>query len=1470
MQPNGKLFIELLQKTSPEAVRLAHLISIAARVEPELLRAMRLQHLPGVDAGAEADLWFSPLVQASSPLGLVLRQDVLAELRVEMAKEENRSTLDAAWKTLQLVHEFTPAAVRLEEHVTYLSLSGASEEEIDNSLKPAVAALARPNNEKAIHWARRVLPRLPEKAQSTMAAQILDVKAARKLGKSFLLGNPSPDAVRLVDWLAPSDAEETTVGVRLLDLHRGAKWEFSHPPTTQAYVIDVPKSDPIVIEIEWDQDDRRENKQVLLHQNNYVTVPDPGVEISIRTGINKSYRIKPDQRKDEEEVSSETDKTPSTDFLSVGESPQSGLTLGHVLQESRGKIRGLAWSPYGQFLAAACDDQFIRIWGVDTSELILSLATEGGSTLCVAWSPDGQFLAAGGEDNTLRIWNTSKWSLIRVLRQHSNSISCVGWSPDGQLLASGSYDNTVRVWDTQSWELSQVFAGHDDWVRDLAWSPDGQRLASCGDDYLINVWQVNGPEVPQVLDGHEDWVRCLCWLPDGLSLVSGSDDRTIRIWDAETGRLKQHLEGHTEGINRLSVSASGDLICSNSTDGTVRIWRTDPFWDVVTVIRESTGNEPLGLAFHPSLPRLATLGSNNSIIRIWDLNVGLLTASQETVSVQYTTARIVLVGDSGVGKSGLGLRLAHSEFKPQASTHGQQFWVLDQLGATRRDGTQCEAVLWDLAGQYNYRAIHSLFLENIDLALVLFDTTNRVDPFKGVQFWLQQLKRGGVLPPTILVGGRVDRGMAVVSQAELDQFCERYGISGGYVGTSAYTGEGIDILLERIREQIPWDEMAATVSTVTFKHIRDFVLALKERADSGVLISPPNLLERLQTNNPDLNFTHAEMMTAVGNLETYGYVSVLRSSSDEQHILLTPDLLVSLASSIVMLAEKHPRELGAVSETELLQGKFQFDELSGTSLDDIQILLDAVALRFIEHNFCFRETLNNETWLIFPGLIKQRRPLGEDLPTEDNIVYVVRGNVENLFASLVVQLGYSPTFTRASLWQNHARFESDDGEICGFHVAEKGEGELELVLYFSDRLLPNGRVLFQALFERLLSQREVQVTRYPPLLCPNGHRQERATVTKRLRENKRFLFCDECGEKIDISNIDQPLSGGIGASPWLHREEAATRLRSTYEVQLTKVKAYRRDFPAPRCFISHVDSESRFAGKLAFDLREAGIYVIEEVAQVEPDDFVVGLDMHSYSLDTPAFLRSFRTDYSKLATYTQLVNTRLGKEQLISLTLTGRTGTHEFKDCQIGSFYDQTHYPVDLFNLILNLYVIPLTHAGFSPLRQALHEQWEQTLAGPTALKVFISYSHKDEGFKDELVTVLAGLQRRGVIDTWQDRRLEPGADWQEAFKQTVAECDLALLLISADFLASYYIYEEELRVLRKRRQQANLRVIPIIVRPCYWQSDPLLKDLQVLPRDGKPLIKFAVATGERDQAWVDIAQVIEQYAELKEPPFEA
>ena len=71
------------------------------------------------------------------------------------------------------------------------------------------------------------------------------------------------------------------------------------------------------------------------------------------------------------------------------------------------------------------------------------------------------------------------------------------------------------------------------------------------------------------------------------------------------------------------------------------------------------------------------------------------------------------------------------------------------------------------------------------------------------------------------------------------------------------------------------------------------------------------------------------------------------------------------------------------------------------------------------------------------------------------------------------------------------------------------------------------------------------------------------------------------------------------------------------------------------------------------------------------------------------------------------------------------------------------------------------------------------------AKSVFFSYSHKDEGLRDELETHLKLLQRQGVISTWHDRKILPGSEWDHEIDHHLERARVILLLISADFIAS-------------------------------------------------------------------------------------
>lgn len=140
--------------------------------------------------------------------------------------------------------------------------------------------------------------------------------------------------------------------------------------------------------------------------------------------------------------------------------------------------------------------------------------------------------------------------------------------------------------------------------------------------------------------------------------------------------------------------------------------------------------------------------------------------------------------------------------------------------------------------------------------------------------------------------------------------------------------------------------------------------------------------------------------------------------------------------------------------------------------------------------------------------------------------------------------------------------------------------------------------------------------------------------------------------------------------------------------------------------------------------------------------------------------------------------------------------------------------------------------------------------------KIFISYAHEDEKFKDELVNILAPLEDHGVITIWQDREIKPGKEWYQEIQLAMNTCDIALLLISGDFLSSRFIKRIEIPNLLRRRSEEGLYIVPIIIRSCLWRTIPVLRDLQALPKDGKPVAGFD-GKDERDRIWTEIAIAI-------------
>ena len=139
---------------------------------------------------------------------------------------------------------------------------------------------------------------------------------------------------------------------------------------------------------------------------------------------------------------------------------------------------------------------------------------------------------------------------------------------------------------------------------------------------------------------------------------------------------------------------------------------------------------------------------------------------------------------------------------------------------------------------------------------------------------------------------------------------------------------------------------------------------------------------------------------------------------------------------------------------------------------------------------------------------------------------------------------------------------------------------------------------------------------------------------------------------------------------------------------------------------------------------------------------------------------------------------------------------------------------------------------------------------------VFFSYSHADEGLRNELEKHLAGLLRQDVITAWHDRRIGPGEELHGHIHEQLNTADIVLLLVSADFLASDYCYDVEMMRAMDRHERGEARVIPVILRPCDWHGAPF-GTLMAVPPDGKPVVRHATL----DDGFLEVAKAIRQVA---------
>jgi WD40 repeat protein len=311
--------------------------------------------------------------------------------------------------------------------------------------------------------------------------------------------------------------------------------------------------------------------------------------------------------------------------------------------------RRLVASPALQLIASFGADSLARVYDVAAGRLVAALPHEGRVT-SAAFGPGGRFLITGsaGADWLGRVWNLPRGPVRSLLKGHQGQIFGVAFSPRGHHVATVGSDGTGIVWDLaeEGGAQESELIGHTNFVHEVAFSPGGFFVVTASRDGTARVWKVDRGNQEGLLLGHDGSVRGARFSPGGRQVLTWSDDGTARIWDVEFDPLLRRLGRHAEAATEVETTRDGKLAISAGSDGTARMWRL-PFGRGPVLI---SGAPVTDLALNRDDSLIAT--ANRLGTRVWGRSgdeVASLPQSGALSVVFSPDSRLVATGDEGGG-----------------------------------------------------------------------------------------------------------------------------------------------------------------------------------------------------------------------------------------------------------------------------------------------------------------------------------------------------------------------------------------------------------------------------------------------------------------------------------------------------------------------------------------------------------------------------------------------------------------------------------------------------------------------------------------------------------------------------------------------------------------------------------------------------------------------------------------------------
>lgn len=834
-------------------------------------------------------------------------------------------------------------------------------------------------------------------------------------------------------------------------------------------------------------------------------------------------------------------------------------------------ISSSAWSPDGNELAVLLRDGTLTF--VDISKKRHTRRHYNVSGSHMRWSPNGAFVATFG-NREAHVWRVSQGAL-HGNRTFPDPVSDLTWSPDSRALAIGFTTGAIEILELENLTTITWCISHEDRVV-IDWRWDDHLVSASRD--LLGIWKIGAEESgfeprgstpdsaesfdyidnAEALDieisptdfDSEQWshiredfetaagqmsdgatpisvkyrphggayIASIAALHDGRIATCG-EDSTLRIWSADC-KLESIYESAT-GAYYYSVSTthSPDYLIAADSDGVIHVidMRTFTLFGVLNTdapasIVSFDGVRPD--SFEVAVPSRTAIYFYN-LARALDIG-------EAGSSTHYRNAKVVLVGDSGVGKSGLSLALSGREFAPTESTHARNVWTLDgeEFVGSMEAGEKREVLLWDLAGQPGYRLFHKLSLRDVAVGLIVFDARSESDPFRGVAYWAKALDESSVSNAPLvklLVSARSDRGGIAASPSRVEEIQERHGID-RFHETSAKTGTGIANLIRSVSELISWDSLPIVAAPNAFVKIREFLVSEKR---SGSLLETLRALEsRFRSSGYSGSVSHEMFEVCLGRLEATGLVARI---SFGNRWLLQPEILDSYVAWLAHDARQEPDGLGAIDESRALRGEYTHDALPKAT--DEQAMLVTAVEEVVGRGLALRVSTDKGQMIVFPSELRTDLP---DYPEGYAIemTFQFEGDVAAIYAAISVKLINSLGFgTDYKLFKNAATFGLGTETLCGFaahYLPGSDETTGRIVVFFGPHVTTELKLSFLRYIDFQLTKLAFSgsLVRERVYACSSCHyRLPSEVVTRRTELGHETLICPICSMHLPMDNL---------------------------------------------------------------------------------------------------------------------------------------------------------------------------------------------------------------------------------------------------------------------------------------------------------------------------------------------------------------